>query len=315
MNEHFRILAIDGGGIRGVLPARWLLALNGALSPGGSVARQFDLLAGTSTGAILALALACEIPVTEVIRLYKDKGLTIFPARAQRWWNRLGRVLSQGVSAPKYGVEGIERTLQQVFGDRTLGELKHRVLVVAYDTFTRAPFVMRSWDTYFAEIPVWQAARASSAAPTYFPALVVNIGSVLHPLVDGGVVANNPAGCALAASTRLNPQRVPVTMVSMGTGRAVKPITAHQALTWGALQWAPRILDVLLDASEAVHYQMQQALQAPHVYCRFQTTLAPQYEAMDAGEPEHVQELDALADGYLRADGFRLFQDTVKALS
>ena len=306
----YRILSIDGGGIRGVLPARWLLALNGAVSPFTSIARQFDLLAGTSTGAILALALACEIPLTEILVLYKDKGTAIFQA-SRSWmpeWTR-------GLFAPKYRAAGIERVLRQVFGERTLGDLKHKAMVVAYDTFEREPFVMRSWEKSFAAIPVWEAARASSAAPTFFPAHVLNMGGVLHPLIDGGVVANNPSACAVAEAQRMNGRGLPFTLVSMGTGRAAQPLTAANVLSWGALKWAPRIMEVLFDASEAVHLQMIQGLADPHRYLRFQTPLNGEYERMDRAERGHVEELDELAAGYLHGDGFRIFQDTVKALT
>jgi len=312
----YRVLSIDGGGIRGVIPARWLAALQGApVAEGRHLASLFDLLAGTSTGAILALALACEISPASIVRLYKEKGEAIFPGRKVFWWRPLSRILPRGLWSPKYSADGLEGVLREVFGTRRLGDLKHKVMVLAYDAFTRQPFIMRSWDPYCEDIRVWEAARASSAAPTYFPALVLNIGSIMHPLIDGGVVANNPAACAVAEASRLNGGNLPLRLVSLGTGRAAQPITAKNATEWGAIGWASKILDVLMDDSEMVHFQMAHALQAPHGYFRFHPYLTPEYEAMDDGRPEHVSELDALAESYLHGDGAAVFRETVDALA
>lgn len=324
MGERFRILSIDGGGVRGIAPARWLLQLHGALGLGerDPLGARFDLLAGTSTGGILALALACGIPAKKIVDLYKDRALAIFPPRGSRIWSRLQRLWRDGVSASKYSETGINQELKEVFGTWRMGDLHvlgRKAMVVTYNTFTRQPYIIKSWEKEFADLPVWEAARATSAAPTFFPAHVINIGSVMHPLIDGGVVANNPSACALAEAVRFaRTDRAPFrfALFSLGTGRAAHPLVAHKALTMGALEWAPHIFDVLLDASEAVHYQMRQLVEGrDSVYARFQFPLPAQYEAMDDGQPEHIRELDALALQYVSNDAHDLFKTMVKETS
>lgn len=320
--RRFRILSIDGGGMRGIAPARWLHSLCAQIGH-KPLHASFDLVAGTSTGAIIALAIGCGIPAETILRLYRDRGLEIFPPRPASFLGRYFRFFRHDLWDPKYSADGINKVLQEVFGAKRLGQLKTRVLVMSYDTFTRQPYPIKSWDPDFKDLPVWEAARASSAAPTFFPAHVLNIGSVLHPLVDGGVVANNPAACAMAEAYRLKDPGQPVFLASLGTGRAAKPIPAHAVLSMGAIEWAPVILDVLMDASEAVHYQMRQALEPinfsitpeSNLYVRMQHILAPQYEAMDNGNPDHLRELDALAANYLAFDGALGFRRIVKELS
>ncbi|MCA9299401.1 MAG: patatin-like phospholipase family protein, partial [Phycisphaerales bacterium] len=243
----FRILALDGGGIRGVMTAYWLTQLEKRL--GGATADHFDLIAGTSTGSILACALGMRIPAKDIVELYRMKGREIFPATAERLWDRFGRTFTQGISAPKYSDEGLEQSLRSCFGDAVLGDIgaRPRVMVTTYNTITRQAMVMKSWREEYAQVPLWEAAKASSSAPTYFPAHVTNVMGATMPLVDGGVVANNPTACAIAEAVKLHGDALPLSRLvvgSFGTGESTRPISVRQSREWGAAEWAVPVISV-----------------------------------------------------------------------
>ncbi|MCW8129254.1 MAG: patatin-like phospholipase family protein [Planctomycetota bacterium] len=296
----YRILAIDGGGIRGVIPAIVLQKLEKML--GGRLSDHFDLFAGTSTGSILAAALAIGMPVEEALKLYKEHGSRVFPGFFGRLLSRIARFPRQGVSAAKYSGRGLNEALRIVFGDRLLRDASKPLLIVTYDTFQRAPYVFKSWNGNN-DCPIWVACRASCSAPTYFPAAAYETPQGRMSLVDGGVVANNPSACALAEAVALNGGKLDqgAIVASFGTGRSTKPITLSEAQSWGLAQWGPRIIDVLMDSSEAVHYQMLQIL--GERYFRFQMALAPQFDAMDNASADNIDALVSTALGYLSQDG------------
>jgi uncharacterized protein len=197
MPDTFKVLSIDGGGIRGIIPAMVLAEIEE--QTGRPTAEAFDLIAGTSTGGILALGLTLpgeggnpKYAAKELIGLYEREGLRIF---SRPVGHRMASV--EGISEEKYPSEGIETVLEEYFADARLKEALTQVLVPSYEIQLRAPFFFRSEraksDADY-DFPMRQVARATSAAPTYFePAKVEVPGPVdYYALVDGGVFANNP---------------------------------------------------------------------------------------------------------------------------
>jgi patatin-like phospholipase/acyl hydrolase len=112
-SKQFRILSLDGGGIRGLITAIWLKRLEQEVKK--PLHECFDLVAGTSTGAILACGISMGVPVDRIIQLYMEQGREVFPAPASRLWGRFTRVLSEGFSAPKYDGTGLERLTKRVY--------------------------------------------------------------------------------------------------------------------------------------------------------------------------------------------------------
>jgi hypothetical protein len=246
-----RILSIDGGGIRGLLPATLLatLAEKGRLP-------SFDLIAGTSTGGIIACGMAIGLRAVELVELYVDQGAEVF-AR-----NPVG-----GLFEAKYSAESLEIKLNLTFGAKRLSDIQvPELLVPAYCVRLPGPtdtdddgisegastWFFRSWcarQDPSQDWPLWQVGRATSAAPTYFPAAKIDRS---YLMVDGGVFANNPSMCALAAATTLWP-REPYKILSLGTGTKVKSVDAGN---WGASQWVINLASIFMDGSaDAVSYQ------------------------------------------------------------
>lgn len=303
----YRILALDGGGIRGVMTAFWLAELEKRL--GGRLADHVDLVAGTSTGSILASAICLRIPAADIVNLYRDRGRDIFPSTAERMWNRLGRTFSQGPSAPKYDDDGLERSLRDCLGEGLLGDLPASgpgLMITAYETITRHAEVFKSWSSEFAALPIWEAAKASSSAPTFFPAHVTDTLGVTMSLVDGGVAANNPAACAIAEAVRLNSGSagIPIdrfALGSFGTGESARPISAAQAREWGAIEWAVPVISVLMDgAADTTSYVAGQFL-GDERYVRINTRLDTGFDDMDDASSTNIEALVGLARRHVKS--------------
>ncbi len=193
-----RLLSIDGGGIQGTFPAAFLAGLEQHLpKPIGS---YFDLIAGTSTGGIIAVGLAMGLRATELLDLYEQRGLEIFgQGRGPVADFILGKLrLGRWLIMQKYDARPLRTVLEEVLGDRRIGEAKTRLLVPAWNPVARCVYVYKT-----AHHPrlrndykclAVDAAMATAAAPTYFRQHVTQDAA---GLTDGGTWANNPTALAV----------------------------------------------------------------------------------------------------------------------
>ncbi len=298
-----RILTLDGGGIRGLISAIWLEDLQRRLLAAGKgqVREHFDLIVGSSTGALLAAGLTSGVQPHELTTLYQHFGDDVFPGAAERLWSRVTRTFTQGLSAPRYSPKGLEAVLRRVFGTRVLGDASPRLMTIAYDTISRSPLFFKSFKPEHRSVPLWEVCRAATAAPTYFPAHLATIEGRRRALIDGGVVANNPTACAIAEAVRLNADsRLDrLVVLSIGTGQTTRPISEHSATTWGAVEWAIPIIDVLFDGSaDSVDYIADQLLADGH-YTRLQAPLLRGYDDFDNVDATNLLGLRKTAEDYL----------------
>jgi uncharacterized protein len=294
MSEPLRVLSIDGGGIRGIIPATVLADLE--VRAGRPVAELFDLVAGTSTGGILALALASpgadgapRWRADELVALYRREGPRIFRRSV---FDRIRSV--EGALDEKYPSDGLVEVLGRYFGELRLRDALVDVLVTAYETERRAPFFFRSAraraDVAY-DFAMRDAAHATSAAPTYFEP--VRVGG--QTLIDGGVFAANPAMCAVAEVLRRDGADG-VLLVSLGTGRHTRPLPFGRIRNWGALEWARPVIDVIFDGtSDVVDFQARQILGADR-YWRLQIELRRASDDLDDARPDNLDALAAEAD-------------------
>jgi predicted acylesterase/phospholipase RssA len=293
----FRILSIDGGGIRGFVPARVLAHLEDLA--GQSIHRLFDLIAGTSTGGMLALALTRPHPAqggkplsaAELAHLYRTRGHEVFTAAPGRQLGTLG-----GLFGPMYGTAGLEGLLRDILGNAHLDHALTRVLVPAYDIERRRPALFKSWKPENQRLLMRDVARATSAAPTYFPPARLENPKAL--LIDGGIYANNPALCALAEAQRLAPG-ASVQLLSLGTGAYPPPLASARAASgWGKVGWVRPLLEYMFDGmTDTVDYQARQFVGAR--YLRLQPQLENADQTMDNTTPGHLRALELLAESLL----------------
>lgn len=298
-----RVLSLDGGGIRGLVSCIWLAGVENALVEAGKpgLRGSFDLVAGSSTGAIVACGLGAGLSADAMAELYRRQRDLIFPGLAGRLWSRLARLPAQGPSAPKYDGKGLEKVLRKVFGTTTLGQLGMPTLVTSYDTIQRRPVVFKSFKPEHQDLPVWEVCRASAAAPTYFPAHPLKVEGRNCALIDGGVVANNPTACAIAEAMRKDARVDNVhdlVVLSVGTGERTRSIDLKSAREWGAVEWAVPIIDVLFDGStDSVDYIARQLV--GDGYFRLQAELIIGLDDLDDTSATNIAALEILARDYL----------------
>lgn len=243
-----KLLAIDGGGIRGIYASHILERIQVELDV--LFHEEFDLIAGTSTGAIIAASLAFGIPVKEVTDLYKTQGHLIFKRKA---WSFGGKLFA------KYSSEHLRSVLVGIFGDATLSDAKTRLIIPATDIGDGGVHVFKSfYDERFVRdknVLVVDAILASCSAPAYFPPAIVGP----YRLADGGLWANNPSLVAITeALTRLNVDRGDIRLLSIGTGvgRNYYPLGQDKKMWgfltgWGVAKFISMILN--LQASTATN--------------------------------------------------------------
>lgn len=257
----YRILSLDGGGIRGLLTAALMEQLDKSVP---NWLQKTDLIAGTSTGGILALGLAKGMSPTELVKVYYDLGPKIFKDNLLDNLRDLG-----GLTGAEYGTKHLRRELNTVFAQTRLQDLKKRVLITSFDLDNEAVDpAKRSWKPkFFHNYPgddsdgsrrAVDVALYTSAAPTFFPSV--------DGYIDGGVVANHPGMAALAQTQdrRCRISRRPkideIRMLSIGTGQNLSLVKGKN-LDWGIGQWAKPLLHLMLDALSGVpDYQCRQVL-------------------------------------------------------
>lgn len=238
------ILCIDGGGMRGIIPAVLLQEFEKLVrSAGGDkdIATYFDLIAGTSTGGLISLALSCESKMESIevsngkqlsldglLENYMSMGEIIFQAKPSFFGIRQ-------IADNKYHSSGIQNYVQSMFGTSTMQSAKVPTMVVAYDLSVGKDELFTSFDQNKEE-PIWVAARSTSAAPTYFEPLVYGD----KVLVDGGVIANNPAIYAYTEARKLYPECEVFHILSLSTGGAYHTMTKDD-ISGGLMGWVNQI--------------------------------------------------------------------------
>lgn len=271
----FNILAIDGGGLRGIVPLAILQTIESIT--GQKIQETFDLFAGTSTGGLIACCLTLrdekdpsqpKYSVEQVADIYTSYGSTIFPVRSG-----LNRLLHRLISlvAPAYGPEGLDKALRCFVGEQTILDALRPVLVPTYDLSSNQPVFFKSSeasDNPAANAKVYDVCRATSAAPTYLPAYSFIHKNKQLTGIDGGVYVNNPSMAALAEVSRYGDAGFyhkkdgskvsyeDIRILSLGTGSYEGTITREQAISWGQLQWITRITDIMMKGvNKSTHYE------------------------------------------------------------
>lgn len=279
--KKIRILSIDGGGIRGIIPATILTYIEQQLQNKDNSHRKigdyFDFIAGTSTGGILACIYlmtgengAARFDSHDALNLYAKEGTGIFSRNMQK-------MISSGLGLldEKYNAKELEKDLLSFFGDAMLNTFARPCLITAYEITARSAYFFNSAEANepLYNFKIRDVARATSAAPTYFePALIYSQAGQSFSLIDGGVFANNPALCAYAEARKMKfseilkdpekpdlPSAKDMLILSIGTGTVNAPYYYKDFKNAGELKWLQPIIDILMSGnSETVDYQLKQ---------------------------------------------------------
>ncbi|MCL1462897.1 patatin-like phospholipase family protein [Argonema galeatum] len=316
-----RILSIDGGGIRGIIPA---IVLNYIEEHTGKrIATMFDLIAGTSTGGILALGLTRknsdssinkepEYTAVELVNFYRQYGEKIF---TEKWPTPIDDLLQ-----PKIDPQGRQEVLTALLGEAKVEDAIKEILITSYDIELRIPvFFTSNRDAEDIEssdcrkictgFKMVEAAMATSAAPTFFPPYQLETAhrtpEGYYALIDGGIFANNPSSLAMMEAmisykrnTDKELERTDTLVVSLGTGSLTRQYKYKDVKNWGQLKWGLPLLNVVLDGqSEAVAYQLSKLMVTRgenRNYYRFQLPLSSDHnhDQMDNASPSNIEYLE-----------------------
>lgn len=238
----FRVLSLDGGGIKGVFSASLLADLEDAV--GEPIADYFDLIVGTSTGGIIALGLAMGMPASEILKFYEDNGPAIFAEPS----GLLGRI-----RRPKYDSQPLSDALNKVLGDRLLGEAGTRVVIPATNLETNQVHVFKTAHHERFErdykVRVVDVALGTAAAPTYFRTHRLPAAT---PLIDGGIWANNPMGAAAVEAVGvLEWPRGSIKLLSIGCTESAPTISDGSEAGLGFRGWGPHVIDTFMNAQSS----------------------------------------------------------------
>lgn len=272
MKKKFRILSIDGGGIRGLIPAKVLAELESQLKkqqPEKGLHNYFDLICGTSTGSILAISIALGIPAQDIVKFYKEHAKVIFP----RWFLKiLPRKVKVLVSSIYSNLE-LRKILKDIFTKANngqtplLNDLKTNVCIPSFNGNTGLINILKTKHhpdyTNDYKYPAHEVALSSSSAPVYFPPHTFHYnnehgsGSCIN-MIDGGIFANNPTLIALLEATeKMGIEFKDIEIISIGTGRG-KHIIGRNWMPKNFWYWflpKPRLLDITLDSQAQITEQ------------------------------------------------------------
>jgi patatin-like phospholipase/acyl hydrolase len=331
--KKLNILAIDGGGIKGILPGVILAYIEKQIqaktNSNTKLAEYFDLVAGTSTGGILACTYLVPDPVNpalprysadDALNLYLNHGHEIFNVSFWYKIKAVGNLIEE-----KYPVTDLENELDNYFKQTKLSELVKPCAITAYDIFKRQVKIFNKKDALTSNINdflVKEVARSTSAAPTYFEtAQIKSLYGDPYYMIDGGVFANNPAMCAYAEArntdfaTVLNdpnkaryPDASDLLIVSIGTGSDTKSYSYSDAKNWGVVRWMSPLIDILFSSnSETVDYELKMIYDAldpadRNDYYRLQPSLGNADTHMDNATPENLLALSEAGKSFVASN-------------
>lgn len=303
-----KILSIDGGGIRGIIPGEILVSLERKIRDKtgiqkAKIGEYFDFFAGTSTGAVLTAAYTCPGPrntlrysAQDAVNFYLEDGDEIFDVGFWRTVSSVG-----GLNDEKYPATELERVLKDAFGDIKLSELAKPTCFVAYDVRLRAPIIFTQHDAVQSgkDFLVRDVLRGSTAAPTYFEAAKIYSlppARKKYVLIDGGLVANDPTLCAYseAISSKMAKGIKDMMIFSLGTGKELRSYSYSEVKDWGKLGWAGAVIDICLEGGPqmtAYHLESISSTVRGSQYYRIQPKLYGADKGLDVATPENLEAL------------------------
>jgi uncharacterized protein len=330
MSKHkLKILAIDGGGIKGIIPCTILKYIE--TKTGLPTSRLFHVLAGTSTGGIISLGLSKPdedgnnaYTADDMLKLYVENGKNIFGKRPKDFKSWLGSIIEKGLFDKNFDVTKFEEILKEKFGDSKLKESLTGVLVTTYAPEQEKPFYFSSrlaLEDEKENIPLREIARSTSAAPTYFkPSQVTYDKNQQLAFVDGGVFANNPSILAYSEAKEIwkkqnrtitvnipegvdkntktfeavvsaDDNDLPFFLLSLSCGHSSARIDFSEADEWRAKDWIkPLLTNIFMQSvAESTDYTMKYLL-PPFV------DGTPRYVRFDLAIPEENSQMDDASD-------------------
>lgn len=318
--QKIKILSIDGGGIRGLIPAKVLAELEQKLNevePGRKLHEHFNLICGTSTGAILAIAIALGIPAAQLVKFYKENALIIFP----KWYLKILPRKARAIVTSIYSNRKLRKKLKEVYAtanngvDPVLGDLKTNVCIPVFNGNDGQINVLKTKhrEEYMRDykLPAYEVALSSASAPVYFPPHTFTFsnkhGSGTNVnMIDGGIFANNPSLIGvLEATDKMGYDFANINLLSLGTGKGKHIIKSSWKPKdiWYWLFPKPKLLDIILDSQSQITEQYLNFLKRiagkdehSFEYLRIQHDLGGDTIELNASDKKSLQRLESIGD-------------------
>lgn len=289
----FRVLSLDGGGIKGAFTASVLATLEE--DTGRAAVDHFDLITGTSTGGIIAIGLGLGLSARKICDFYSQKGATIFPGTSLV--QRARGVLRQ-LFGPKHSHAVLREALVEVLGERKFGELKCRLVIPTYDAIAGRIFLMKTAHherfRFDIDAPALDVALATSAAPTYFAAAPFPTHADAS-YVDGGIWANSPVMVGVTEAVAfLGAPLNDIDMLSIGATTTPFNIARHAHS--GIAQWNAGLVEVMFEGQMEADLAQAKLLLGGHLH-RINVTAGEGEFSLDDARPEKIQRLINLGRG------------------
>jgi hypothetical protein len=293
---------------------------------GCKIGTLFDCISGTSIGGILALALTQPDPsnptqpqrgALEALQIIEKEGPFIFEKTALQTFKSI-----QGVRTPKYPNANLKQVLNREFKDDKLNEAVTDVLIPSYDLIKGKPAIFFHFkgENTKKSLFMRDVGMGTAAAPTYFPSYAVQDDNHVLNLVDGGLIANNPALLAyMKAAGQIDPRR-DIFILSIGTGQlSMKSIMPIQSEYYGMIQWLPMIFDLIFKSTQemlTLQFKVIKYLgKVPLSLIRLQPELeTASQEELDNGTPLNIQDLKRIATNYFNANHDSISQEIIEPL-
>ena len=292
-------MCFDGGGVRGVMSARLVARL---LEQQENLVSKTQVFGGTSIGAYLAAGLAMGVPIDEIEDMMqrvttKTFDRSLFDKISNLW----------GWDAPAYSTRFIKSELKKIFGEKTIGDLKKKIIIASFQLSKRTASYPAAWTPVFfhnigraaggtaghsKELKIYDALLRSSAAPTYFP--------IYQNHIDGGIIANNPSMAMISQIIHSKAAKIDeIVCLSVGTGYETRHLDVQNG-KWGLIQWLRpnrrfgngNLIHLLMDGPGDANHFYAKTILAAH-YHRLQIQMV---EAIGMSESKRMDELLEIAD-------------------
>lgn len=280
-----RVLSLDAGGVRGLISLAWLKELEKRVDV--PLCEYFDIVVGSSTGAIIASFIGLGLSVDIIIEKYIEQCQTVFPRGLKRFSNRFFRTFTQGLSAPMYDDRILGKVLHEMFKEQKISDLKTNVLITSFDISSNNGVVFkRKHDMQIAD-----AVKASCSAPSYFSAHEIDG----RHYIDGVIMFGNPTLCGISEAMNVCPLS-DVHVLSLGTGK--QNFILKNPRKMGPLEWALPIVSVLMNGNHsAVDYTANKLI--GDRYVRLQMSLTEDESLFDNASSKNTTTLLKLAEKHL----------------
>lgn len=300
----FRILCIDGGGLRGIVPLQFIKEIERITKE--PIHKTFDLIAGTSTGGLLTIALTLQdnesvetdkrkYELEEIENIYLNEGKKIFPQK--NFFKKKTSILTK-LFSPEFNTKNFDAVLNKYFSDERISKCLRPIFITSYNIHRNIPIYFTSRDALTSldkNVKLKEVCRATSAAPTYFPSYELNFNTENLMCIDGGIIMNNPSLGALVEVLGNKDYKFykidnkmlsleDICVLSLGTGYSANLMNVKKVKLWGTIKWIRPIIDISLGgASKIAHKQISTIFKASGVeknYLRLDIDIDKKYSEM-----------------------------------